>query len=92
MSMVVGPILWHAARSYFSHFTDQRLYAQLPGAAPQPLTTATDMLYADAVLDPHRHRLLCVREDQTAHQRDSVNTVVAIDLGQRQRPGTRFGQ
>jgi dipeptidyl aminopeptidase/acylaminoacyl peptidase len=65
---------------YFSHFTDQRLYAQPPGAAPQPLTTATDMLYADAVLDPHRHRLLCVREDQTAHQRDSVNTVVAIDL------------
>ena len=50
MSMVVGPILWRGT-VYFSHFTDQRLYAQLPGAAPQPLTTATDMLYADAVLD-----------------------------------------
>lgn len=65
---------------YFSHFADQRLYVQTPGAAPQPLTTATDMLYADAVLDRARHRLICVREDQTAHQRDSINTIVAVDM------------
>jgi dipeptidyl aminopeptidase/acylaminoacyl peptidase len=65
---------------YFSHFADQRLYYQAPGAAPQPLTTATDMLYADAVLDQHRHRLLCVREDQTTHHRDTVNTLAALDL------------
>jgi hypothetical protein len=65
---------------YFSHFTDQRLYSQPLGAAPQPLTTATDMLYADGVLDRHRQRLICVREDQTAHQRDSIHTIVAIAL------------
>jgi dipeptidyl aminopeptidase/acylaminoacyl peptidase len=67
-------------RVYYVNFVDQRVYTHVPGAPPQPLTTATDMLYADGVVDPYRQRLLCVREDQTAQQRDSINTIVAIDL------------
>lgn len=69
---------------YFTHFTDQRLYVQAPGTAPQPLTDTSGMRYADMVLDPHRHRIVAVREEQTAHPREARHTIVAID-GQGRR-------
>jgi dipeptidyl aminopeptidase/acylaminoacyl peptidase len=65
---------------YFSNFADQRLYRQLLGNAPQPITAAAKMRYADGVLDRIRHRIYCVREDHTAGGRDCINTLASIDL------------
>lgn len=65
---------------YFSNFKDQRLYVQKPGAAPQPLTPAKALRYADAVLDARRNRLICVREDHTVAGREAVNTIVSVQL------------
>ena len=63
---------------YFSNFTDQRIYEQHPGEAPRPLTPAVDMRYADAIFDPHRNRLISVREDHSVQGREAVNTLVAV--------------
>ncbi|MFO7635406.1 MAG: hypothetical protein R6W76_22870, partial [Caldilinea sp.] len=35
--------------------------------------------YADGVFDHARNRIICVREDHTAPEREAVNTLVAID-------------
>src|SRR5919199_3502904 len=65
---------------YFSNFADQRLYRQDPGATPRPFTPATDLRYADGVIDRARGRIICVREDHTAPSREAVNTLVSVAL------------
>jgi dipeptidyl aminopeptidase/acylaminoacyl peptidase len=65
---------------YFSNFADQRLYRQAVGGEPQPLTPEVNLRYADAVIDRQRNRLICIREDHTASEREAVNTVVAVSL------------
>src|SRR5258708_1237000 len=67
-----------AGTIYFSNFVDQRIYRQLPGGEPQPITPAEQLRYADGVLDLQRGRLLCVREDHTVEGREAVNTLVSI--------------
>ncbi len=66
--------------SYFTHFVDQRLYRQVGAAAPQPLTPAAALRYADGVVDRRRDRIMCVREDHTVAGREAVNTLVSLDL------------
>jgi dipeptidyl aminopeptidase/acylaminoacyl peptidase len=64
----------------FANFTDQRLYTQKGGSAPQPLTPeGSNLRYADPVIDRARNRIICVREDHRG-QGEPVNTLVAIDL------------
>ncbi len=65
---------------YFSNFADQRLYRQALGSAPEPITPAMDLRYADGVIDRRRNRMICVREDHTASGREAVNTLVSINL------------
>jgi dipeptidyl aminopeptidase/acylaminoacyl peptidase len=65
---------------YFSNFTDQRVYCQLPGSGPQPITPAEDMRYADGVIDRQRNRIVCVREDHAVAGREAVNTLVCLAL------------
>jgi dipeptidyl aminopeptidase/acylaminoacyl peptidase len=65
--------------AYASNFEDQKLYRVRPGEAPQPLTDAPGMRYADGVIDAARNRLICVREDHSG-EGEAVNTIVAIDL------------
>ncbi|MGB7624180.1 MAG: S9 family peptidase [Terriglobia bacterium] len=62
---------------YFSNFADQRVYEQRPGEPPRPLTLAVDIRYADAIFDPHRDRLISVREDHTVEGREAENSIVA---------------
>ena len=64
---------------YFVNFSDQQLYRQLPDEAPQPLTNAPAMRYADMVLDAPGQRLICVREDHSGAG-EAVTTIVAIGL------------
>ncbi len=63
---------------YFSNFADQRLYKQVAGEAPQPITPAAEMRYAEAIMDSARDRMICVREDHTVPGREAVNTLVAL--------------
>ncbi len=65
---------------YFSNFMDQRVYRQTLNGEPEPLTPAGAWRYADYTLDPHRDRLICVREDHTESGHEPVNTLVSIDL------------
>ncbi len=64
---------------YFSNFDDQRLYVQEQGSEPRALTPEAAMRYADAVVDPLRRRLVCVREDHTGGG-EAANAVVSISL------------
>ena len=58
----------------------QSLYKTVAGEAPQPLTPAAEMRYAEAILDSARDRVLCVREDHTVPGREAVNTLVALNV------------
>lgn len=64
----------------FSNFADQRLYRQDAGGAPRPITPELPLRYADAVVDRGRGRLICVREDHTAADREAVNAIVALTM------------
>jgi len=64
---------------YFVHFADQRLYRQVGTAAPQPLTPAAALRYADGIVD-RRGRIICVCEDHTTAGCEAVNTLVGINL------------
>lgn len=64
---------------YFSNFSDQRIYRQRPGEAPEPIT-APGHFYADFRVDVTRDRLISVREDHT-RPGEPANTIVAISGG-----------
>jgi len=66
---------------FFTHFDDQRLYRQDPGAAPVPISPdagGSTFRYADLVVDQSRGRVICVQEDHTASDREALNSLVAI--------------
>ncbi|MGH2544568.1 MAG: S9 family peptidase, partial [Ardenticatenaceae bacterium] len=65
---------------YFTNFTDQRLYRQLLHGEPEPMTPDAPLRFADMILDTPRDRIICVREDHRASEREAVASLVAIDL------------
>lgn len=65
---------------YFSNFFDQRLYRQGPNAEPKAMTPAAPLRYADAIIDRHRRRIICVCEDHTSNRHEAVNSLVGIGL------------
>ena len=65
---------------YFSNFEDQRIYRQTSNSAPQPITAAGDMRYADSVIDSHSENLICVREDHSIPDSEPINTLVSVGL------------
>ncbi len=64
---------------YASNYDDQRLYRLQPGRDPQPLTPATELRYADGVVDRRRGLLFCVREDHRVPGQ-AVNTLARLNL------------
>jgi len=72
---------------YFSNFDDQRIYRQELRVAPYPITPVADFRYADFVIDHHRDRLICVREDHRFSGHEAVNTLVSVNLD-----GSKGGQ
>jgi dipeptidyl aminopeptidase/acylaminoacyl peptidase len=79
-----GAYLVSAGAVYFSKDADQRLYCQLPGAAPLPITPEPPrprgLRYADGVMDAARGRMIWVREDHTSGAREPANTLVEVPL------------
>lgn len=61
---------------YFSNFADQRVYRQVAGQAPEPITSE-GCFYADFRLDTLRQRLIGVREDHS-ERGEPANAIVAI--------------
>ncbi|MGE5217269.1 MAG: prolyl oligopeptidase family serine peptidase [Chloroflexota bacterium] len=74
-----GDYVVSAGTVIFSNFADQCLYIQRPGPEPKPLTSGSELRYADGQIDPQRNLLFCVREDHSANG-EAVNTIVRIDL------------
>ncbi len=83
-----GAYTVHDGVVYFSNFADQRLYRQVIGQDPQPITPEGAFRYADAVVDSHHQRLICVREDHSTSEREAVNTIVAVDQNGDKAGGT----
>ena len=73
-----GDYLVSNGKVYFSNFADQRLYKQVADEAPQPLTPAAEMRYAEAISDGARDRIICVREDHTVPGREAINALVNL--------------
>jgi dipeptidyl aminopeptidase/acylaminoacyl peptidase len=65
----------------FSNFGDQRLYRQTADSAPEPITPADELRYADCVIDARRGVIYAVREDHRDKTREAVNTIVRLALG-----------
>ncbi|KAA3646199.1 MAG: S9 family peptidase [Chloroflexi bacterium] len=65
---------------YFSNFSDQRLYRQLPGEEPVAVTPEAALRYADYHYDTHRQRMLCILEDHRQDGQEESNSLVALDL------------
>ena len=64
---------------YFSNYQDGKIYHQVIGTKPYPLTEQLDRRYGDLTVDTHRHRLICVCEVHSANT-EAQNTIVAIDI------------
>src|SRR5437763_3105688 len=75
-----GDFAVRAGTVYFSNFTDQRVYRQTQGSAPQPITPDEKLRYADFFIGERRGRLFAVREDHRAEGREAVNTIVSLSL------------
>ena len=63
---------------YFSNFADQRLYRQVPGTEPQPVTPETAVRFADGVFAGDL--FICVREDHRQAGVEAVSTLVSLKL------------
>lgn len=76
-----GDYVVHGGKVYFSNFRDQRLYVQIAGSQPSPITPPDlDLRYADGIVDTKRNRLVLIREDHTIEASQAANTIVSIDL------------
>ena len=65
---------------YFSNFDDQRIYRQVPGARPKPITPEGKMRYADGIIDSDRRCMICVREEHRKEGSEPINTLVSLNL------------
>jgi hypothetical protein len=74
-----GDYLATGSTIYFSNFSDQRIYRQVPGSDPQGFSRIEGMRYADSILDNSHGRIIAVREDHTARAPQAVNTLVSIN-------------
>ena len=64
---------------YFSNYQDGRIFQQIIGQQPYPLTNELDQRYGDIIVDHGRERLICVCED---HQfaGEPKNSLMTVDL------------
>ncbi|MDQ2855180.1 MAG: S9 family peptidase, partial [Acidobacteriota bacterium] len=82
-----GDYIAHGGAVYFSNFADQQIYLQMGAEAPRPITAADGMRYADYLFDPHRNRLITVREDHSNAGSEQLNTIVSLKLSEVAQSG-----
>ncbi len=82
-----GAATVHGGFVFFSNFADQRLYHQVGGLAPTPLTPQADpdrpgtsWRYADGLFDATRKRWIGVREEHGGAGAEVSNALVTVDL------------
>ena len=64
---------------YFSNFQDGRIYQQVIGTQPHPLTDELNQRYGDIVVDQKRNRLICVCEAHTTNA-EPKNSIISISI------------
>jgi len=64
---------------YFSNYQDGRIYQQVIGTKPYPLTEQLDRRYGDLAVDIDRNRLICISEEHSVGK-EARNTIVAINI------------
>ncbi|MGF1589274.1 MAG: S9 family peptidase [Pleurocapsa sp.] len=64
---------------YFSNYQDGRIYQQVIGKQPNPLTNKLHQRYGDIIVDQARNRLICVCEDHQADA-EAKNSIVTINI------------
>lgn len=65
---------------YFTNFADQRVYRQLIGDAPVPLTEDGQLRFANFVPDRGRHALYAIREDHSQSTQQAASALVRLGL------------
>ena len=65
---------------YFVNNADQRIYQQLTGQMPEPLTAQNLCRYADFAEDKSHNRLIAVVEDHDSSKDEPQNYLASIDL------------
>jgi dipeptidyl aminopeptidase/acylaminoacyl peptidase len=73
-----GGVLVHRGTIFFANFEDQKLYRQDQNGTPRAISQTCQCRYADAVMDPFRNRLICVREDHGRTDGVVINSIVAV--------------
>ena len=66
--------------AFFTDDADQQIWRIRADAAPHALTADAGARHADIVIDAHRKRLICVREDHRAGTGEALTTLVGIKL------------
>ena len=64
---------------YFSNYHDGRIYHQVIGTKPYPLTETLNHRYGDIVVDRQRNRLICISEDHNLDT-ETINSIVGIEI------------
>lgn len=75
-----GAFIVDSKTVYFSNYADGRIYKQVSGQQPQPLSAESKQRYADMILDSQRNRLICICEDHAPEDSEAKTSVVGIDL------------
>jgi dipeptidyl aminopeptidase/acylaminoacyl peptidase len=73
-----GAVLICQGTTFFSNFSDQKLYRQEQNGTPRPIGQTSRCRYADAAMDASRDRLICVREDHRRTDGVVINSIVAV--------------
>ena len=63
--------------AWFVNGGDNRIYRAAADMPPVPMTRKDEASYADLIFDPHRDRLIAVREDFSGSG-ESLNSIVAV--------------
>ncbi len=72
---------------FFSNASDHRVYRQLPGGGPVPITPAGDFRYGSKVLHPGQDRLVCIRENHSDPEADHpLSEIVSLDTAGNRDP------
>jgi dipeptidyl aminopeptidase/acylaminoacyl peptidase len=69
--------------TYFSNFSDQRVYrlALKNGnpETPEAITSGSEFFYADFEFDQKRNKIFCIREDHSIKGKEATNEIVSLD-------------